>query len=98
MSRAHSEKQRRLASPYESYSMMKHNLFQLKFLKRRFRDQSHLVLRHFRMRFIINPFNLTIIFQLSDDTPENDHCPRRKIDICCSGGRVGRIFQRIFGQ
>ena len=58
----------------------------------RIRNQFHLMTRHLFMRFVIDSFNLAVVLQLSDHTPEIDDCARGKIDI------LPRRGQNVFRQ
>ena len=74
MSRRYSQKERSFAGANESDSMMKDEALQLKFLQRGIGNQFHLVLGHFRVRFVIDSLNLAIVLQLPDHAPEIDDC------------------------
>ena len=67
------QEQRRFARVHKSDAMMQHDLVQLKFLRRRVRDQSQSMFRHLYVRFVIDPLNLTTIFQFSNNAKEIDH-------------------------
>jgi len=81
MWRADSQEQRSFARVHETNSMMKHYLLQLKFSNRGLSDQSHLMFRHFFVRFVIDAFNLAPVFQFSDHPGKIDNRPGCKIAI-----------------
>jgi len=69
---------------------MEENLVEPKLLDRSVGNQLHLVLRHGFVRFVIDCFNLTAVFQFSDHSPKIDNCARRKADILrCGGSNAG---------
>jgi len=69
MWRADSQEQRSFARVHETNSMMKHYLLQLKFSNRGLSDQSHLMFRHFFVRFVIDAFNLAPVFAYTSALP-----------------------------
>ena len=83
MLRTHSEKERRFTRADKSDSMMKENLFQLKPLRYRICNQSHLMFSHRLVSFVIDPLDFTALFQLTNNSPKIDHRPRPKIGVLC---------------
>ena len=81
MLRAHSHKQRCFTRSHKPDPMMKQDLVQSKILDRCTGKDFHLMIRHGFVSFIIDSFNLTTVFQCSNDTPEINHRSGGKIDI-----------------
>lgn len=92
MLRAYSQEQRRFARLHKPDPVMKQDLVQSKILGRGIGKDFHLMIRHGSVSFIVDSFNLTTVFQFSNDTPEIDHRSGGKIDIF-----LGR-FQMRFSQ
>ncbi len=66
---------------HEPDSMMEQDMLQLKFLRRRGRDQSHLMFRHFHMRLVVNSFDLATVFQFSNNSLKIDNRSGRHISV-----------------
>lgn len=56
--------------------MMKAHLLQLKPSRRRVSNQSHLMLSHRLMSFVIDPFDFTTAFQLTNNSPKINYRAR----------------------
>ena len=92
MLRAYSQKQRRFTRSHKSSPMMKQDMVQLKSLHRGIGNDSHLMLGHVLVSFVIDPFDFAAAFQFPHYSKKIDHRSSRKIDIF-----FGR-FQTRFSQ
>ncbi len=81
MPRRDSQEQRGLPRAHKSDPMMQRHPLQLKLRNRGVSNALHLMFRHRSIRFVVDSFNLTIAFQLPNDSPEIDDRARGKIDI-----------------
>ena len=73
MSGGHAHHDGWLAGRDESNPMPKKNFTNVELLGRAFRDQAHLMFGHGAMCFVLDAFNLAVIFRPANGAPENDY-------------------------